>query len=495
MTDAARVLVVDDDRAVRAALRVNLRKAGYDVVLVTTVEEAQVALAAQDVDLVLTDVRMPGATGLDLLDHIRTSRPELPVVVMTGYGSVSDAVDAMRRGASHYLIKPVGKEELLLVLERLLAQTRLLAEVDSLRRRVDERFAFENIVGASEPMQNLFQELAAVAETEATVLLTGPTGTGKELLAHAVHQRSNRRTGPYIRVNCTAIPETLIESELFGHEKGAFSGAIRQHRGRFEQADGGTILLDEIGEIDLHMQVKLLRVLQNGELQRVGGSGTIHVDTRVVAATNRDLAAEVQAGRFREDLYYRLAVLPLHVPALKDRAHDVPLLVEHFVQRYSERNQRSPGRITADNLRRLQAYDWPGNVRQLEHAVERAVVLHRGGDLVIEVPNTVSTPTSPRPPAAEPAGKPAAPAPSQPPLDGAAPAAPTLSEQTLDVLPAEGQTLNDALADYERAVIIAALEHCDGVQAAAARYLGLSRSNLAYRIKKLDIRLKRVEYE
>ena len=301
----ARILVVDDERAVRQALRVNLSKGGYDVTVAETGRQALDLLDSTHPDAVITDVRMPGMDGLALLEVVQTRRPGLPVVVMTGHGSVPTAVRAMQSGAADYIIKPVGRDELLVLLDRALQNRALQDEVVTLRARLAEeqsrKDGFEGIIGSTRPMQRVFELIDAVADSPALVLLTGPTGTGKELLANAIHQRSDRRTAPFVGVNCAALPEGLLESELFGHEKGAFTGAIRQHRGKFEQADGGTLLLDEIGEIPPSTQVRLLRVLESGELQRVGGRETIRVDVRVVAATNRDLRAEVKAGRFRED--------------------------------------------------------------------------------------------------------------------------------------------------------------------------------------------------
>jgi two-component system response regulator HydG len=465
-----RILVVDDDRAVRAALNVNLSKSGADVVLVNNAEEALAALRSGPFDAVISDVKMPGATGIELLGHIRASWPDIPVVVMTGYGSVTDAVAAMKAGAGDYIIKPIAKDELIVILERAIERRAMQAELQQLRHEVADRYGFENLVGSTAVMRRLYDDIAAVADTSATVLLQGPTGTGKELLAHAIHYRSRRAQGPFIRVNCAAIPETLLESELFGHEKGAFSGAIRQHHGKFEQADGGSILLDEIGEIDMFMQVKLLRVLENGEFQRVGGTQNLKVDVRVIAATNKNLRQEVEAGRFRQDLFYRLNVVTLRIPSLHERADDIPLLVEHFVQKYAEKNHRAIPRVAPAAIQRLMAWSWPGNVRQLEHTVERAVILGKEGDLLdIALPDDA--------------------------LDVPIKKIDDDEESAADVLPPQGTTLQEALEQYERKVLVAALQESEGVQAAAARRLGISRSNLNYRINRLGIKLRGIAFE
>jgi len=456
--------VVDDDRAVRKALQVNLSKQGWQVTLAQNVAEALEALHEQAFDAVLTDVRMPDATGIDLLGKVRATWPATPVVVMTGYGSVDDAVAAMKGGAADYLIKPIAKDELLVVLERAIERRSMRAELVELRREVQERYGFENLIGTTPAMVEVYEKVAAVADTPATVLLTGETGTGKEVLAHAIHYRSPRAELPFVRVNCAAIPESLIESELFGHERGSFTGAIRQHQGKFEQADGGSILLDEIGEIQPFVQAKLLRVLENGEVSRVGGQSSLRVDVRVIAATNRDLAREVRSDRFRSDLYYRLNVVTIRIPPLRERLDDVPLLVDHFLAKHAARHERPVPEVDANALRTLHGYDWPGNVRQLEHVVERALILAKGDRI-----ERFELPTS----EAEVVQRPAA----------------------ARLLPPADVKLQDWLLRYEREVIVAALREAGGVQARAARRLGVSRSNLNYRIQRLGIQIKDVEYE
>jgi DNA-binding NtrC family response regulator len=458
-----KILVVDDEKAVRTALNVNLSKRGLAVSLAESFEAAKLALNAQRFDLVLTDVKMPDGTGLQLLGEIRSAWPDTQVVIMTGYGSISDAVSAMKAGAADYIIKPVEKDELFIILERALERRALRTEVKKLRAEVANRYGFDNLVGTTDVMVQLYEEVAAVADTAATVLLQGPTGTGKELLAHAIHYRSQRAEGPFVRVNCASLPQNLLESELFGHEKGAFSGAIRQHLGKFEQANGGTLLLDEIGETDLNMQAKLLRVLENGELQRVGGNRTLTVDVRVVASTNRDLKVEVRQGRFREDLYYRLNVIRIKVPALRERKEDIPLLIEHFVAHFTETHGCDSLIVKPEVIQKLTGYDWPGNVRELKHAIERAVILHRSGPN-LHIPH----------PAEQSSG---------------------LLLTTAEASPMEVSNLTEALADFERSIIIHALKNANGVQAKAARRLGTSRSNLNYRIQRLGIRVTEIAYE
>jgi two-component system response regulator AtoC len=456
---SGRVLVVDDDRAVRAALSVNLNKAGFSVAVAENGEEALALVGEEEPDLVLSDVRMPGLGGTALLERLRAGWPDLPVILMTGQGSVPAAVEAMRAGATDYLIKPVRKDELLLVIDRALQDRALRREVAELRVQLEGYRGFEHMIGESPAMSNVFRLVEAVAPLDALVLVTGPTGTGKELVSQAIHTRSRRKSGPLVAVNCGALPEGLLESELFGHEKGAFTGAVRQHRGKFEQADRGTLVMDEVGEMPLATQVKLLRVLQSGELQRVGGSETVRVDVRVVAATNRDLLEEVRKGHFREDLYYRLNVFHIPVPALSERREDIPALAQHFLEKYVARHRKRLLSIHPHALQQLLRAPWPGNIRQLEHTIERAVVLTPGPEiLTFDLDQAPTTPST---------------VPSVPP--------------TLVDLPPTDGGLDGALAQVERRLILQALESFGGVQAKAAKSLGISRSNLHYRMQRLGI--------
>ncbi len=505
-TRGARILVVDDDRAVRTALDVNLRRAGYHVTLATSGEEALDLLHAQPYDAILTDVRMGGMSGVDLLGQVRVHWPDTRVLLMTGVASVEDAVAAMKGGAADYLIKPISREALLVLLARALDTRAMQRELAQLRRDVDERYGFEDLVGISPVMRAVYERVGAVADSTARVLIQGETGTGKELIARALHYRSRRARAPLVAVNCGAFPENLLESELFGHERGAFTGAVRTHAGKFEQADGGTLFLDEIGEIPPSVQVRLLRVLEAGEVTRVGGASPVHVDVRVVAATNRDLAAEVRAGRFRADLYYRLDVVGIRLPPLRERQEDVPLLVDHFARRHAARHGRATPRFGPEALRSLQAHDWPGNVRELEHLVERTVLFAGGGEVAaIEVSVESGSGTPPRLAApATSSGERGEDAFAEGDAPGAAPRDADHGTTVSHPLHAGAATLDlDAIAAiglpaaseaWERRVIVAALEEAGGVQARAARRLGLSRSNLNQRIQRLGIVLCAVRY-
>jgi DNA-binding NtrC family response regulator len=464
----ASVLVADDDRAVRTALQVNLSKAGYHVTLVSSAEQALEALRGAPHDVLLTDVKMPGMGGMELLAQARHHWPDLRVVVMTGFGSVEDAVNAMKAGAADYIIKPIARDELLLLLERALATRAKQRELVQLRREVGERYGFSEMVGIAPAMRAVYEEITAVADSSALVLIQGETGTGKELIAHAIHYRSRRAAAPLVAVNCGALPENLLESELFGHERGAFTGAVRQHQGKFEQADGGTLFLDEIGEIPPAVQVRLLRVLEGGMVTRVGGETPVKVDVRVVAATNRDLRREVQAGNFRADLYYRLNVFAVRLPPLRERSVDIPLLVEHFARKFASRYGRPVPTVSAGALRAMQGHPWPGNVRELEHFIERLVLLSNGGEISsVRLPDAQDVPH----------GGPS----------GAAPIAHGLASVGPGGLPA-------ALEEYERSLIAEALREAGGVQARAARRLGISRSKLNYRISRLGLSLQDIRF-
>jgi len=376
-----KLLIVDDEAATRTTLGDLLRAEGYTVEAVADGFKALARLPEFSPDLVLTDLHMPGIDGVELLRKVKETNPELPVVLMTAFGGVEMAVTAMRDGAADYLLKPLNFEELSIVIGRTLEAAKLRQEANELRSKLRDRYSFDNIVGNSNEMQRVFKTVAQVAPSRATVLLSGESGTGKELVAAAIHHHSPRAQGPFVKLHCAALAESLLESELFGHERGAYTGADRKREGRFEQANGGTLFLDEVGEISLGTQVKLLRVLQEREFERVGGGQTLHVDVRLIAATNRDLKEMVAAGKFREDLYYRLNVINLTLPSLRERPSDVPALAMHFLKRYAAENGKAVKTFSDEALHRIASYDWPGNVRELENVIERAVVLTDGDSI------------------------------------------------------------------------------------------------------------------
>jgi len=370
-----RILIVDDDKTFRSVTKRLLEEDGYLVEVAVSSDEAIVLLEKKHFDLLLSDLVMPGTGGLDFLNYIKSHDPAVPVVMITGFASINSAVEAMKRGAEDYLTKPCGNEELLIKIRRTLEKSREREELQRLRAELSEKYTFQNLTGKSPLMQRVFSLIAQIAETDTTVLITGETGTGKELVAKAIHYNSLRRGQPFVAVNCAALAETLLESELFGHEKGAFTGAIKQKLGRFEMANRGTLFLDEAAEIPLPTQVKLLRVLQERQFERVGGTEGIHVDIRLISATNRDLSKAIRDGSFREDLFYRLNVVPIHLPPLRERREDILLLAANFVQRYARALNKTVEGIAPSAMEFLLRYHWPGNVRELENVVERSVVL------------------------------------------------------------------------------------------------------------------------
>ena len=380
-----RILVVDDDAYVRGATEEILIRRGYEVDTAPEAKAALQSLEEGEYDLLLSDIKMPNMSGLELLDRVKSKWPDMHVILMTAFGTVEDAVVAMKKGAYDYIQK--GSEsttsETEIVVERALKFQDTVRENRRLRSELKSRYSFSNMIGKSPNMEQVFDLIDTVADSRATVLVTGESGTGKELVARALHYNSSRASGPFIRLNCAALPRDLMESELFGHEKGAFTGAIKQTRGRFETADGGTLLLDEISEIDPGLQAKLLRVLQEREFERIGSTQTIKVDVRIITTTNRDLQKEVEGGNFREDLYYRLNVIEIGLPSLRERKDDIPALVKCFLDRYNADNAKEIEGIDDDAMDLLSRYDWPGNVRELENYIERAVVVSRGPVLAI----------------------------------------------------------------------------------------------------------------
>lgn len=448
------VLIVDDDASHRTILQALIKGWGYGAEMAEDGAKAVELAKKKPFDLILMDVRMSAVNGIEALKAIKAYNPSIPILIMTAYSNVESAVEAIKAGAYDYLTKPLDFDVLRLTMERALEHVSLKAENMELRERLVSSFDPQNIVGRSEAMRRLMDTVAMVAPSEATVLVTGPSGTGKELIAKAIHYNSSRKNGPLITVNCAALSETLLESELFGHEKGAFTGADKRREGRFMQADKGTIFLDEIGEISPAMQAKLLRVIQEREIQRVGSDQALHVDVRIVAATNKDLKAEVDAGNFRQDLYYRLNVMPIAVPPLRERLEDVPLLAAHFLRKFAEANRKVAKGFTPQAMDILLKYSWPGNVRELENAVERAVVL-MPGDFVTEkeLPLGISQPHA--------CEATSGPRPSQKGAGG--------------ILPLE---------EVEREAILAALEETSGNKSEAARQLGITRKTLLAKLQR-----------
>lgn len=379
-----KILIVDDDDAHLSMLKTVLKSLGHPVQTATDGEEALRITRKVPCDLILMDVRMANIGGIEALRNIKEFNPAIPIIIMTAYSSIDTAVEAMKLGAYDYLTKPLNFEELKIIIERAMDHLRLRKENTSLKETVAAAGSFTGIIGTSHAMHKVIEMARIVAPTEATVLITGESGTGKELFARAIHANSERRHGPLVTVNCAAITETLLESELFGHEKGSFTGAERQRDGRFKQADKGTIFLDEIGEIPLTMQAKILRAIQEREIQRLGSDKVLQVDVRIVAATNRDLQEDVHRGKFREDLFYRLNVMNLHIPPLRERTEDIPLLAQHFLEKYLKKNRRKLKGFAPSTMDALIKSPWPGNVRELENVIERAVILCMGSYIAIE---------------------------------------------------------------------------------------------------------------
>jgi DNA-binding NtrC family response regulator len=456
-----RILIADDKASMREMLTQAMEAKGFEVV---AVPDGNAALAQADagVDLVITDLRMPGKDGIEVLGGVKRVSPETEVIVMTAFGTVENAVEAMRLGAFDYILKPFSIDELELKVDRALDRGRLASEVQYLKEQ-DARRAGP-MIGDGETMRAVQKLIDKVAVSASPVLVLGESGTGKELVAREVHRRSQRAAGPFVAVNCAALSEGVLESELFGHEKGAFTGALAGRKGRFELADGGTLFLDEIGELPAAVQVKLLRVLQDTEFERVGGNKTIHVDTRIVAATHRDLKKAIAQGQFREDLYYRLNVIPIELPPLRDRREDIPALAEHFLARYG-REMAKPVRLSAEVLDRLTHYRWPGNIRELQNILERAVVLCEGEQLTVaDLPREIL----------EPSGGPAPePAPSA-----------ALAETPEAGTPEHPTDLTARLDALEKAIILEALQKYRWNQTKVAAALGLKRSSLQYKMKK-----------
>lgn len=384
ITEKAKILIIDDEEAIRDAMSQVLLREGYEVKEAQEGKEGLEIFQKDTFHLVFLDLKLPGIRGMDVLSRIKEVSPETPVIIITGYSSIESAVEAMKRGALDYMPKPFTPEELRVVTRKALENRRILYENMYLRQELEAKIEFELVIGKSEAMQKVLDVVRRVSPTETTVLITGESGTGKELIAREIHRHSGRRNAPFVVVDCGALVETLFESELFGHVKGSFTGAHETKHGRFEVADGGTIFLDEVSNIGPNIQAKLLRVIQEREITRIGSNRPIKIDVRILAATNENLAELVRTGKFREDLFYRLNVVPLHLPPLRERKEDIPLLVEHFLQKYNRRAKKAIKAITPQAMKALLDYDWPGNIRELENAIERAVVLARGDTISLE---------------------------------------------------------------------------------------------------------------
>jgi two-component system, NtrC family, response regulator AtoC len=486
----AKILVADDEQNLRRVLAALLRREGHDVVQAASGLEAIERLA--DVDVVITDLRMPGADGMEVLRTASKHHPHVPVIMITAYGSVGQAVEAIKAGAFDYIEKPFEQDSIRVIVDKAIGQ----ATANKLAPRPTLYAADEGVrgkyglVGNSAEMQSIFAVIDKVADTPSTVLITGESGTGKELVAKALHEQSSRKNQPFIKINCAAIPKTLMESELFGYEKGAFTGATSSKPGRFELADGGTLFLDEIGEIPVEMQVKLLRAIQESEFERVGGLKTIKVDVRLITATNRDLEAEIARGNFREDLFYRLNVVPLQIPPLRQRKGDIPLLVTHVIKRFNERLKKNITGIADDALATLESHAWPGNIRELENVLERTILFCKGErierqELQLQVSGGAS-PTQPPPFAAPEPPRTTTPNDSQPLSSSAIPddddeEIGEISGSLKDVVRAE-------TARVERELIVKALDETGGNVTQAARLLKISRKSLQMKMKEFGLR-------
>jgi len=438
------ILVIEDEEKQRRVVGLHLAAANYEVKGAGTAEDGW--KLAGDVDLILTDLKLPGMDGLELLEKLKAQNSHTPVVVMSAFSTVENAVEAMKRGAVDFLPKPFSLDHLSVVVEKALEVSKLRDENRELREALGQRYQFENIIGSSPAMQEIFATIMRVAPTRATVLLAGESGVGKDMIARAIHQHSPRKDRPFVKINCTAIPENLMESELFGYEKGAFTGANISKPGKFEQANTGTVMLDEIGDVPASVQVKLLRILQEREFERLGSNKTQQTDVRVIAATNVDLRAALEQGTFREDLYYRLNVVPMNIPPLRERKDDIPYLVEHFAKKFN-------GEISEGALERLLSYHWPGNVRELENVIERSILLAKGPMVEADDVKIESGIGRTRP------------------------------AFTTDAFLPEGMTLDQ----YEQSIIREALKRANGNKSQAARLLGLTRNALRYRLTQMGI--------
>jgi two-component system response regulator PilR (NtrC family) len=453
---ASRILVVDDEKSIQEFLRLLLVEGGYEVTTASSMEEGRKTFFEDSFDLVLCDIIMPDGNGLDLLQEMKAHNIRSSVIMMTAYTSTKSAIDAMKRGAYDYISKPFDVEELKVIVQKALEKTELVDENVYLRRELEQKYQFSNIIGRSNPMKEIFALIERVARTSSTVLLEGESGTGKELIARAIHYQSPRSSHRFLSVNCGALPENLLESELFGHERGSFTGAVRQKKGLFREAHLGSLFLDEIGEMSLAMQVKLIRALQEKKVRRVGGHQEEPVDTRIIAATNQDLQEKIENNDFREDLYYRINVIPIRLPPLRERREDIPLLVDYFIKKTSKEMGIEPKRISVEAMRVLEGYFWPGNVRELENVIERALALSTSENIALDdIPVQL--------------------------VQGGA-----KHPSSVDI-PDDGLDLENYLDGIRRQVMGQALSRCDGVQTQAAELLGMTFRSFRYYAKKMGL--------
>lgn len=456
MSTKARILVVDDERSMQEFLEIFFRSEGYDVIAVGDVDTALVHLENDDFDVVISDIQMPGRSGIDLIHAAYDISPETVVIMITAFASTETAISAMKEGAYDYVTKPFKVDELRIVIDKALEKKVLSSENRRLRRELKSHSRHRSLIGNSASIRRVSDLITQVSDSKANVLISGESGTGKEIVAREIHQRGGRCDKPFVAVNCAAIPETLLESELFGHVKGAFTGAVKNKKGLFEVADGGTLFLDEVGELTLAVQVKLLRAIQEKSFRRVGASGDTQANVRIIAASNRRLAEEVAAGRFREDLYYRLNVIEIPLPPLRDRCEDIPLLVDHFIEKYAAELDNRVSYVTDEALARLMEYRFPGNVRELENVIERAVALSRSDSVDLEsLPPVVLSPAE--------------------------------SEEAPRITSGEGVDLEAMLNEYERGLLREAMQAAKGVKKRASKLVGVSFRSFRYRLEKLGL--------
>ena len=452
-----KILIVDDDPEILDVIADILQQAGYDVDQAKDGRNAIRRIEDDFYDLVVTDLNLPKVDGMKVLQYVVDQSPDTTCIILTGYGTIKGSVEAIKTGAFDYISKPVKSDEILIVVEKALKFRQLERENTLLKQQLRKKYRFENFIGDSKPIQKVFELIEKVADTDSTVLITGESGTGKELIAKAIHYNSNRRDNPMVVINCGAIPEELLESELFGHEKGAFTGAHKMRVGRFELANGGTIFLDEIGDMSPNLQVKLLRVLQEQKFERVGGTRTLEIDVRIIAATNKNLINAVNKGTFRQDLYYRLNVIPMKVPPLRLRKSDIPLLVDFFVKKFNKQKHKRITGLDSKALDALMAYGWPGNVRELENLIERLVILSNGDEIDMDdIPESIK-------------GKAA-------------------KVESIEVkIPKDGIVFDQAVEEYEKKLILQALSETNWVKTKAAKLLNINRTTLIEKMKKKNL--------